>query len=154
AKDLPEFQTSWALSKVSGKLTAETKDRIANMVLASIAKAESEVLKDEWIRRLAQRLGLGEESLRVQLSQAKTPQAPVRRTNIAGAETKRPIVGLSPADRVMIQALFKKPNLSVDAEKIAETDFESETAQRIFAKLRDLSKDGLEGAQSSWSAAL
>jgi DNA primase len=155
AKDLPDFQTTWALSKVTGPLTAEAKDRIAGAVLASINKAESAVLKDEWIRRLAQRLGLGEESLRFQISHAKSPAyAPARRAAV-GSEPKRVAADpLPPSDRAVLQALFKKPALSTDEGKVVEEDLESQTARNIFVRLREMAKEGLEGSGASWSGAL
>jgi len=164
AKDLPDFQTSLALSKAKGPLSAETKAKIAAQVLASIAKADSEVLKGEWIKRLAQKLDLDEESLRFDMSRFKTQPAGRGRSPLAPPSASigepRAQETLSKMDEAILRLILRSPALARDAESVSTEDFEGEAAKRIFIRLREGAASGpgllhaLEPRDASLAAAL
>ncbi|MBI4386944.1 MAG: DNA primase [Elusimicrobia bacterium] len=159
SKDLPDFQTAVAVSRAGVPLSVESKDRIARSVLATIAKADSEVIKSEWLRRLAQRLGIDEESLRFQL--ARTSSAPGARPPFqaapAGAASKIPPAqeAVSVFERALLKALFQSPSAVLSEDAIGEEDFDGAAARRIFSKLKEWMRNPSRQPQgsSSWSGA-
>lgn len=142
AVDLVAFKTE-LLIKRAGELTPEAKSAIAKDVLATIVRCPDEILKDEWVRRLAMRLGINEESLRraggkavPQSSRRPSPNAP------AATQTAAPVkpAVLPPADLQLLGLLFKTPRSSAEVES---ADFETASAREIVAALRSISLDGV-----------
>ncbi|MBI3549379.1 MAG: DNA primase [Elusimicrobia bacterium] len=156
AIDLPDYQTNAALAKVKGALKAEEKDRIAHDVLATIAKAESDILKGEWLRRLAQRLGADESDLRTKMSKtARGVPEPRPGSRLAPkALPPKPGANLASAEREMLLALFMQPELVKDGELLRADDFENDAARAIYLKLSELlgAQDG--AVPAGWSASL
>jgi len=131
ATDLVDFKTD-LLIKRAGELTPEAKSAIAKDVLSTIAQCPDEVLKDEWVRRLAARLGVNEDSLRrsggkaIPQSRRPAPAAPARPAPAAPAE-------LSPADLQLLGVLFKTP---ASAKDVPESAFDTGPARLILLNLR------------------
>lgn len=147
AQDLVAFKTD-LLIKRAGELTPEAKSSIAKDVLSTIARCPDEVLKDEWVRRLAARLGLNEDSLRRSGGKA-IPQASRRNSSITAAPTAA-AAHPSPVKPAMIPAgdlqilglLFKTP---ASAAEVSASDLESASAREIVAALKTLPLDGKWG---------
>ena len=149
AVDLVAFKTE-LLIKRAGELTPESKSAVAKDVLSTIAQCPDEVLKDEWVRRLASRLGVNEDSLRrsggKSVPQARrapanapTPAAPVRREPVQAAEV--------PAhDLQLLGVLFKTP---ASAKDTPEDALDSGAARLILLNLR-----GVEPYDKSWGPRL
>lgn len=140
AQDLVSFKTELLIRR-SGELTPEAKSAIAKDVLATIVRCPDEVLKDEWVRRLAARLGLNEESLRRSGGKA-LPQSS-RRPAVAAAPAAvaapvKPAL-LPPADLQLLGLLFKTP---ATAAELQSSDLESASAREIVAALRGIALDG------------
>ena len=142
AVDLVSFKTE-LLIKRAGELTPEAKSAIAKDVLTTIVRCPDEILKDEWVRRLATRLGLNEDSLRrsggkavPQSSRRPSPNAPA--ATQAAAPVKPAI--LPPADLQLLGLLFKTPRSAAEVES---ADLESASAREIVAALRSISLDGV-----------
>lgn len=133
ASDLPAFKTE-LLIKRAGELTPEAKSAIAKDVLASISRCPDEVLKDEWVRRLATRLGLTEDSLRRSGGKA-IPQ--MRRSVAAPAAAARPAparpADMTSSDLQLLGVAFKTPASAVD---VPDAAVDSEPARVILAALR------------------
>ena len=68
AVDLAEFQTELAIAARPGVLTPVGKSAVAQEVLETISRCPDEIVRAEWMRRLSQRLGIAEESVRLQLA--------------------------------------------------------------------------------------
>ncbi len=140
AQDLVAFKTE-LLVKRAGELTPEAKSAIAKDVLATIVRCPDEVLKDEWVRRLAARLGLNEDSLRRSGGKA-LPQSSRRPAAAAApsavAAPVKPAM-LPPADLQLLGLLFKTP---ATAAELQSADLESASAREIVAALRGLALDG------------
>jgi DNA primase len=151
AVDLVAFKTE-LLIKRAGELTPETKSSVAKDVLSTIAQCPDEVLKDEWIRRLASRLGVNEDSLRrsagKSVPQLRRPAgaaapaaqaAPVRREPVVAAEV--------PArDLQLLGVVFKTP---ASAKDVPEEALDSGAARLILLNLR-----GVEPYDKSWGPRL
>lgn len=140
AQDLVSFKTE-LLVKRAGELTPEAKSAIAKDVLSTIVRCPDEVLKDEWVRRLAARLGLNEDSLRRSGGKA-LPQSTRRPAAVAApsavAAPVKPAL-LPPADLQLLGLLFKTP---ATAAEVQSSDLESASAREIVAALRAIALDG------------
>ncbi|UPT75037.1 MAG: toprim domain-containing protein [Elusimicrobiota bacterium] len=144
AADLPAFKTE-LLIKRAGELTPEAKSAIAKDVMSTIVRCPDEVLKDEWVRRLASRLGLNEESLR--RSGGKGVAQSSRRPASAAAPAPAPsapvkAAAMPPADLQLLGVLFKTPG---SAAELQPGDLESASAREIVGALKALSLDGKWG---------
>lgn len=140
AQDLVAFKTDLLIRR-AGELTPEAKSAIAKDVLSTIARCPDEVLKDEWVRRLAVRLGLNEDSLRRSGGKA-IPQANRRPAAApAAAPASAPVKAavLPPADLQVLGLLFKTP---ASAPELAAADLESASAREIVLALRNTPLDG------------
>ncbi len=140
AQDLVAFKTE-LLIKRAGELTPEAKSSIAKDVLSTIVRCPDEILKDEWVRRLASRLGLNEESLRRSGGKA-VPQSSRRQANApAPAPASAPVKAavLPPADLQLLGLLFKTP---ASAPELVKDDLESASSREIVAALALLPLDG------------
>lgn len=142
AQDLVAFKTD-LLIKRAGELTPEAKSSIAKDVLSTIARCPDEVLKDEWVRRLASRLGLNEDSLRRSGGKA-IPQAsrrPSPNAAPAAAAVSAPVKAahIPAGDLQILGLLFKTP---ASAAEVAPSDLESASAREIVTALKTLPLDG------------
>ncbi|MBI3564353.1 MAG: DNA primase [Elusimicrobia bacterium] len=146
AVDLVAFKTE-LLVKRAGELTPEKKSAIAKDVMATIVACPDDVLKDEWVRRLAGRLGVNEDSLRRAGGKA-VPQ--VRRAAAPAAAPARPAPAkpaeLSASDLQLLGVLFKTP---ASAKDVPEDAFESGAARLILLNLR-----GVEPYDKGWGPRL
>ncbi len=140
AVDLVLFKTE-LLIKRAGELTPEAKSTIAKDVMTTIARCPDEILKDEWVRRLASRLGLNEESLRRSGGKA-IPQSARRPANApVPAPVSAPVKPaiLPPGDLQLLGLLFKTPG---SAAEVLNDDLESASAREIVSALRTLPLEG------------
>lgn len=140
APDPAEFHAALALQRLSGPPRPEDKARLAKEVLATINLCPDEVLKGEWLRRLAHRLQVDEESLRREF--AKAPAAP-RPAPPRPAARSAP--ALSAGDREILGLLFNDRSL---AATVRESDFETPAAARAWVVLSGQAGTGA----SSWSS--
>jgi DNA primase len=138
ATDLVAFKTE-LLIKRAGELTPEVKSRVAKDVLGTIMQCPDEVLKDEWLRRLAGRLGVNEDSLRRAGGKA-VPQSARRAPASAPAAAPAPErpaparpAELSAPDLQLLGVLFKTP---ASAAEVPEAALDTEAARTVLANLR------------------
>ncbi len=144
AKGLPAFEAALAaavdpvafqtelLIKRAGELTPEAKSKVAKEVLATIARCPDEVLKDEWVRRLAARLGVREESLR----RAGAKAAPPRRAALspeADAPAPAAPAALPSIERSLLEVLAQAPSV---LEETDDGDFSSPAALELSRAMR------------------
>lgn len=140
ASDLAQFKTELLLKAQTQPLSAEAKSAVAREILTTIARCGDEILKGEWIRRLAQKLNISEDSLRREMDKAAPSNWP--RRPVAGSRR----VGLTQADQQVLGLLFKMPRLSALTR---EDDFFSEIGGAIWKVL-----SGLEPWHGDWPAVL
>ncbi|PIR19656.1 MAG: hypothetical protein COV48_00750, partial [Elusimicrobia bacterium CG11_big_fil_rev_8_21_14_0_20_64_6] len=140
AQDLVAFKTK-LLIKRAGELTPEAKSAIAKDVLSTIVRCPDEILKDEWVRRLATHLGLNEDSLR-RSGGKSVPQSSRRPANSpVAAPVAAPVKAaiLPPGDLQILGVLFKTPASAAD---LTGADLESASAREIVSALRSLPLEG------------
>ncbi|MBI5209451.1 MAG: DNA primase [Elusimicrobia bacterium] len=160
APDLVEFRTGLALKGRPAELDPATKSAIAREVMTTIAQCPDEVLKAEWVRRLAQRLRTDEEALLRQLHRGvpagggpgaagagarRTPARP-HPDHGASSDQKAGTGVLPPADQQVLSLLMRQPGL---VARVAETDWASAEAVRIWKVLA-----GLDTTAPSWPSKL
>ncbi len=133
AEDLASFKTRVILKGRTGVIAAEEKSRIAGVVLDTIRRCPDEVLKGEWVRRLAQTLSLDEGSLHRQLAKGALEPAPRRRPAPAGAQLHK---DLPPDDREILLSLLRQPALAGQG-LVEEADLADPRAKAIFRRLRE-----------------
>jgi DNA primase len=143
AVDLVSFKTE-LLIKRAGEMTPEAKSAIAKDVMSTIVRCPDEILKDEWVRRLASRLGLNEDSLRrsggkaVAQSSRRPANAPAP---LAPSAPVKAAV-MPPADLQVLGLLLKTP---ASAPEIVADDLESASAREIVSALKTLPLEGKWG---------
>ena len=148
AEDLVSFQTRFLLGS-EARLAPEQKAVFAARILETIAKCPDEVLKSEWLSRLAQRLRTDEGALRLQLRKlaagVKTSLQPA-----AAPNTQVPA-----EEREILFCLLRSPALAASEELVDETDFTDERARRVFLRLRAAMEapDAAKVGEARWTAA-
>jgi DNA primase len=144
AVDLVEFKTELLVSRQEQPLTSEAKSAIAKDVLATIEQCPDEILKSEWLRRLAGRLNVPVSAISKQGQIVNSANS--RRAHYGEqAESPKPVAGavIAGPDEELLLHLFKQPNLSVMP---TEEDFISAPAKHIWKALR-----ALEPWPADWS---
>ena len=133
AVDLVAFKTE-LLIKRAGELTPESKSAVAKDVMGTIAQCPDDILKDEWVRRLAARLGVNEDSLRraggKAVPQARRPAAAP--ASAPKAEALRP-ADVPAHDLQLLGVIFKTPASAAD---VPESALDSGAARLILLNLR------------------
>ena len=130
ATDLAAFKTELLLARQAGPLTPEAKSSVAKAVLAAIELCPDEILKSEWIRRLANRLGVEEQALlRQQGKAASSPARPAARPSPARAAEPE---ALPAEDVLLLRPLLRQPSLS---RLLREEDLASAAGRRIWTAL-------------------
>jgi len=156
AEDLASFKTRVLLKGRTGTLASEEKARIASSVLETVRKCSDEVLRSEWMRRLAERLDVDEASLRSQLQRVPTgspTRRPAREAIDAKANAPIPVI-----DADMLLCVIRNPGLAMPdpanggAALVTENDLDDVRAQRIFLKMNE-AITAVDGA-GAWSARL
>jgi DNA primase len=146
AVDLVAFKTE-LLIKRAGELTPESKSAVAKDVMSTIAQCPDDILKDEWVRRLAGRLGVNEDSLRRAGGKA-IPQSRRPASAPAPAHRAEPVRAAEiPAhDLQLLGVLFKTPASAAD---VPEAALDSGPARLILLNLR-----GAQPYDKSWGPRL
>src|SRR5439155_5968510 len=98
--------------------------RVAAEVGATISKAQSEILKAEWTRRLAQRLDVDEQSLLAQLRRSPPSAEARRRAPALILPAEGGPKGFGRNDGELLRALFRRPELTLAPGEISEDDLE------------------------------
>ena len=130
ATDLADFKTGLLLARHSGPLTPEAKSQIARGVLAAIEQCPDEILKSEWIRRLANRLGVEEQALLRQ--NGKTASASARPSSRSAPARAAEPAALPEQDVLLLGPLLRRPSLS---RLLREEELASAAGRRIWAAL-------------------
>jgi DNA primase len=140
AVDLAEFKTRVLLAKFPGALTAEDKARVAGQILETIRKCPDDVVKGEWLRRLAQLLAVNEQSLYSQLQRGPEGPAETRRRPVP-APVRSSSAPLPPDDREVLLALLRAPAVATGG-LVGESDFADPRARAVFARLTEALAEG------------
>jgi DNA primase len=133
AVDLVEFKTELLVRREPSPLSPESKSSVAKLVLATIEQCPDEVLKSEWIARLASRLGVPVAAISKQGD--KVAQAARPRHEVRGSPNSPTVADLNGQDEEVLLHMFKAPASSSLA---VEDDFHSAAARAIWKALRAL----------------
>ena len=143
AEDLPAFQTRLLMSAKAGALSPEDKARIASRVLETVLKVQDEVLRSEWVRRLAEDLRVDEGALHLQLKKipaarpdGRAPAARPMPAEAAPAPREERPAPLTVEERDVLVCVLRAPGLAASDETVAETDFTDERGRRVFLEMR------------------
>ncbi|MBU4375865.1 MAG: DNA primase [Candidatus Omnitrophica bacterium] len=112
--------------------TIEVKVKVAGEMLVTISKVNNAVLRSAYIKRLAELLGLDENSLRSELAKPKKDYAASYSREAYISAAKADISTLSPADKTLI-GLMVEDNTIIPAvkEKLCVAEFGCGAAQKI-----------------------
>lgn len=138
AADPLEFRISALLRGRTGAVASQDKARLIETLLDTVARQTDEILKSEWVKTLAARFDVTQESILRQLKKksARFGNAPPDNRNREAEAPKMPEV---PAiEQGFIHLLIKDPSLIAQAKDLAEADFQSPVAKSIFSAVRDM----------------
>ncbi|MHB2026772.1 MAG: DNA primase [Elusimicrobiota bacterium] len=125
SEDPPAFLTKKLLARASKPLSPEAKSALAREVLTLIAKTPDEILKSEWIKRLARELAVPEGALSMEMGRGKfasrapdgAAQKPIQAAMVAGEDER------------LLSLVFQEPQ---EASCAGEDDFSSPSAKKIW----------------------
>ncbi len=138
AADPLEFRISALLRGRPGPLASQDKAKLIESLLDTVVKQSDEILKSEWVKTLASRFDVTQESVLRQLKK-KSAFAPVQRRSSPPAEPAvAPLPELPPKELGFLHLLLKDPGLVDCAKELEETDFQNQASKKIFLAIRDM----------------
>lgn len=146
AADPLEFRIATILKNRPGPISSQDKARLVELLLDTVARQTDEVLKSEWIKTLAARFDVKQESVLRQLNK-KTGAAGKPSRSAAGEPS--PAAGQQDVPAIelgFIQLILKAPALIACAPELSEEDFQSPFSKKIFSAVRDGAAAGPAGA--------
>lgn len=123
------------LRSAHGVETAESRVKVADEMLKTIARINNAVLKSEYIKRLAESLALDESAVR---QEAKKAKGEYEREYSADSNflAKDEIKPLREADRIIIGLMLEDNNaISFVKEKIDSNEFSDKFSQRVVSRI-------------------
>lgn len=118
------------LVSIHGTQSAESKTRIAGEMLKTINKINNEVLKSEYIKRLAESLSLNEDALRLEAKRVGRDYDGTY--NVDTRPFKHEITPLSAADKIIIKLMMDDNNLiAFVKERLDCNEFCNKSSRRI-----------------------
>ncbi len=119
--------------------TIEGKARISSLMLETIVKIKNEVLRSEYIRKLAQELDVREEALIQQIKKIKAPSGPAPQQD----PTVRASAAGSSTERLLLKLMLEETELvSKIRECVEPADFRDELAGRVAGLMFELEASG------------
>ncbi|MDD3375651.1 MAG: DNA primase [Candidatus Omnitrophica bacterium] len=125
------------LSRRYDKQTVEGKARISAEMLSTIQKFKNEVIKQEYVKKLAQRLGVSQNALLIELGKIKGSSS----GEIEVVKKKAQKESIRGAERNLLRLLLEQEHMipSVLAE-VEIDDFQDDQVRPIIEQIFDLSK--------------
>jgi DNA primase len=138
AADPLEFRISALLRGRPGPPASQDKAKLIESLLDTVVKQSDEILKSEWVKTLASRFDVTQESVLRQLKK-KSAFAPAPRRGAAPAEpAEDPLPELPHKERGFLHLLLKDPSLADCAKELEEADFQNQASKKIFTAIRDM----------------
>lgn len=137
SQDLAAFELESALrGRDARTLPAEERVRIATRMLGTLGLQPNALLRDEWLKQIAERLRLDEEVLRAELKKTLTPRG--SRWASSGAEAERSGAASRPprAEEETLQLLLCHPELLKAASGMREEDFSHPPCAQVYRWLK------------------
>ncbi|MBI3292699.1 MAG: DNA primase [Elusimicrobia bacterium] len=143
---LVEFQYAQAVKGRGGRVTTpEDKTAVADRVLPTIAKIQDPLLQDEWLRWLAEQLGVEKTIMGRKLHQMGNRREPVN-TFIRAATSQADVpggtsLGVRSLEEEILQVLLQEPTLVARCPWKAEEFLDQRCAQ-VFRLLQEALQGG------------
>ena len=138
AADPLEFRISSLLRGRPDAMASQDKAKLIEALLDTVVKQTDEILKSEWVKTLATRFDVAQESVLRQLKK-KSVYAPAPRRGDPGPNAGAPALPEVPAIELgFIHLLVKDPGLIATAKDLTEADFQSPVSKKIFSAVKDL----------------
>jgi len=138
AADPLEFRISALLRDRPDAMASQDKAKFIEALLDTVVKQSDEILKSEWVKTLATRFDVTQESVLRQLKK-KSVYAPAPRRDAPGPDSGAPALPEVPAIELgFIHLLVKDPGLIACAKDLTEADFQNPVSKRIFSAVKDL----------------
>ncbi|MCX5706295.1 MAG: DNA primase [Candidatus Omnitrophica bacterium] len=119
----------------------ESKAKVSTLMLETINKFKNAVLKSEYIKKLAQELGLNEEALLEEIKKVKTNK-PYQDTNVS---LERKPLNINPTEKLLMSLMLEENSLiNRIKESIEPADFEDERISKIVSIMFGLLEEGKE----------
>ncbi|OGS07868.1 MAG: DNA primase [Elusimicrobia bacterium RIFOXYA12_FULL_51_18] len=138
AADPLEFRISALLRDRPDAMASQDKAKLIETLLDTVVKQSDEILKSEWVKTLATRFDVTQESVLRQLKK-KSVYAPAPRRDAPGHGAGAPALPEVPAIELgFIHLLVKDPGLIACVKDLTEADFQNPVSKRIFSAVKDL----------------
>jgi len=138
AADPLEFRISALLRGRPGVIASQDKAKLIETLLDTVARQSDEILKSEWVKTLAARFDVPQESILRQLKK-KTSFAGNETRDLRSRETETPTLPELPAlEQGFIHLLLKDPSLIAQAKELSASDFLSPVSKAIFSAVREM----------------
>jgi DNA primase len=111
--------------------TAQEKAQAIAVLLETVARQPDEILKSEWVKALATRFGVAEDSVMKQLKKAPGPD----RRETRREEKRAPSPAMPAIERGFIQLLLGDPALIEQAAALRPEDLSSPLARELFSAI-------------------
>lgn len=149
-KDLVEFQTHLALQRFPNLSNPLEKAKVAGAILPVISKEENELLRQQWIQRLAERLRMPEETLwrelrRLENRPRNSPGSP--QPSLLPVPQK--VAGKSLEEEI-IQFYLHYPEFLQQSPRPNEADFVQPGCLKIWEKLQQLPMHSPQNLGTLW----
>ncbi len=138
AADPLEFRISALLRNRTGAMASQDKAKIIEALLDTVVKQTDEILKSEWVKTLATRFDVTQESILRQLKK-KSVYAVSGPADSKNREVETPKLPEVPAiEQGFIHLLIKDASLISQAKELTATDFQSPISKSLFSAIRDM----------------
>ncbi|OGS17459.1 MAG: DNA primase [Elusimicrobia bacterium RIFOXYA2_FULL_58_8] len=133
ASDTLDFRMNLFFKGRTAPPSSQEKAQAIALMLETVARQPDEILKSEWVKSLASRFGVEEDSVLKQLKKTSTSGP-----RPAARAKARVITAMPAIERGFIQLLLRDPAIIEKAEGLRVEDFSSELARKLFAAIREL----------------
>jgi len=131
AENVYDFYINSAFKRHGGK-TAEEKKKIGSELIPVLAKVEDEIVKDVYIKKLAERLGVNEESIIIQIEKFKTKTPPIIK------QAEEPVLQKTRRDLIegyFLSLIFQTKKVKILTEEEQKLLFKTPVYVKLIEKL-------------------
>jgi len=115
------------------------KKKISSEMLPTLKRIKNEVLRQEYVRRLAEEIRTDEKSLQAELQKIKLENT----YDYRGIEVKKTAAHVHPAEKLLIKLMLEEKELITRIRgDLAPSDFQDERTSRIVSMMFDLATQG------------
>ena len=143
AEDLISFHTRLELGKYPHPLNAQDKTHLITSLTETVAQQPDAIVQREWVKYVAEHVGVEEPLVLARLKQPAAAQAFNRRkTTSAPQAISAPA---SDAEEDLLSWLLRAPECISACGELTCGDFSSPAAWHLFEALRQATQEGLHG---------